>query len=160
MHILTPAIPGRRRRLPMALGLSAALIVSATPNPTQDVLPGPVPAEVVRVVDGDTLTVRAHVWLGQRVEVEVRLAGIDAPELRGRCPRESELARAAQRAIEGMVATAAVRLREVRHDKYGGRVLARVETADGRDLGAALVQRGLARRYDGGRREGWCPAVG
>lgn len=160
MHILSLGEVRRHRRLPAVLGLSAVLLVSAASTPTQDMLPGPVAAEVVRVVDGDTLTVRAHVWLGQRVEVEVRLAGIDAPELRGRCPRESELARAAQRTVEALVATPAVRLREVRHDKYGGRVLARVETADGRDLGTVLVQRGLARRYEGGKREGWCPSVG
>ena len=44
-----------------------------------DVLAGPVPAVVEDVIDGDSLKVRAHIWLGQDVAVHVRLAGVDAP---------------------------------------------------------------------------------
>ena len=60
--------------------------------PAAEVLSGPVPARLVRVVDGDTVVVRARIWLGQEVEIHVRLAGIDAPELRGKCARERALA--------------------------------------------------------------------
>ena len=54
--------------------LFSALVFPAFPSPSQakDVLAGPVPAEVVRVVDGDTLLVRAEIWLGQTVEVDGR----------------------------------------------------------------------------------------
>jgi len=50
----------------------------------------------------------------------------------------------------------AVRLSELRADEYAGRIDARVQLADGRDLGAAMIAEGLARPYDGGKREGWC----
>src|SRR3546814_10238300 len=53
-----------------------------------EVIEGPVAAEVVRVIDGDTLKLKVHIWLGQTVEVDVRVAGIDTPELRGKCPSE------------------------------------------------------------------------
>jgi hypothetical protein len=47
-------------------------------------------------------------------------------------------------------------LRDVRYDKYGGRVLAHVETEEGADLGRELLARNLVRPYRGGRRDGWC----
>jgi endonuclease YncB( thermonuclease family) len=44
----------------------------------------------------------------------------------------------------------------VRYGKYARRVVARVETAGGLDLGAALLAAGLAQAYDGRRRPTWC----
>ncbi len=58
----------------------------------QNRLAGPVPAQVLSVIDGDTIEVRAVIWLGQVLSTRVRLAGIDAPELRGKCARERALA--------------------------------------------------------------------
>ena len=129
-----------------------------------DRLAGPLPAQVVSVLDGDTLEVRVHIWLGQDIQTRVRLAGIDAPELKGKCARERVLAQRARAYLKaqldpGDAGTASVRLREVRYGKYAGRVLARVETLDGTDLGQALVTAGLARPYDGRRRASWCEAA-
>jgi endonuclease YncB( thermonuclease family) len=42
-------------------------------------------------------------------------------------------------------------------DKYGGRVLAAAATRRTADVSTALLQAGLARSYEGGRRDGWCP---
>jgi micrococcal nuclease len=125
------------------------------------VLSGPVPAVVVEVVDGDTLRVRARIWLDQDVTTSVRLAGVDAPEMHGACRREREIARRAQAFVASQLAPAgdhgaSVRLRDLRYGKYARRVIARVETAAGLDLGAALLAAGLARPYDGGARAGWC----
>jgi endonuclease YncB( thermonuclease family) len=119
---------------------------------------------VVSVLDGDTLEVRVHIWLGQNIRTRVRLAGIDAPELKGKCARERDLAQRARAYILAQLDSAAagpapVQLREVRYGKYAGRVLARVETLDGTDLGQGLVTAGLARPYDGRRRESWCEAA-
>lgn len=140
-------------------------------------LAGPLPAWVVSVIDGDTLEVRVHIWLGQDLNIRVRLAGIDAPELKGKCDREKDLARRARAyllarldpADSGVGAKAGagagagageIRLREVRYGKFAGRVLARVETLDGTDLGQDLIAAGLARPYDGRRRASWCEQVG
>ena len=54
----------------------------------REVLRGPYDADVLHVVDGDTLVVKARIWLGTAVEIKVRLQGIDAPELRGSCTAE------------------------------------------------------------------------
>src|SRR5262245_62165511 len=56
---------------------------------------GPLSAEVMRAVDGDTLEVKVQIWLGQELTTDVRIKGIDAPEMKGRCPREKEMAHAA-----------------------------------------------------------------
>ncbi len=130
---------------------------------TQDRLAGPVPAEVLSVIDGDTIEVRAVIWLGQVVSTRVRLAGIDAPELRGKCARErtlAERARAYLLARLGDGDRAWVRLRDIRYGKYAGRVLARVETAGGEDLGRGLMAAGLARPYAGRARASWCEEAG
>ena len=50
------------------------------------------PAEVVRVVDGDTIEVNAHYWPGHTWRGKVRLRGIDTPELRGKCEIETLMA--------------------------------------------------------------------
>jgi endonuclease YncB( thermonuclease family) len=125
---------------------------------------GPVVAEVVSVVDGDTLAVRARPWPGLEIAVKVRLVGVDAPEIKGRCDRERRLARQARNwltlRLGDLEEGAQVRLYDIRNGKYAGRVLARAETLEGEDLGAGLLDAGLARIYEGGRRGGWCaPAV-
>lgn len=127
------------------------------PGFARELLEGPVAAEVERVVDGDTLAIRAKVWIGQEVTVLVRLRGIDAPELRGACDEEIARARAAAAALATIVGPGPVILRRIEGDKYFGRVVADVAATGGADLGAMLVRRGLARVYDGGARSPWCP---
>lgn len=127
----------------------------------EDFLAGPVPAVVEGVIDGDTLKVRAHIWLDQNVAIHVRLAGVDAPEMSGACDRETALAERAREFLQGRLPSAGdngpnVQLLEVRYGKYARRVVARVETEAGLDLGAALLAAGLAQPYNGGRRPTWC----
>jgi endonuclease YncB( thermonuclease family) len=122
----------------------------------QDRLAGPIPAQVVRVVDGDTILVRAHIWLGQEVETSVRMTGIDTPEIKARCEAERVKAEAARTFLISRVEGTIVQLRDVLTDKYGGRVRALVFDAKGSDLSAELIKAGLARSYDGGKRQPWC----
>ncbi len=149
-----PAILGM---LSLAVGVMGPATLDGA-NAAGNEVPGPVEAAVLRVLDGDTLEVRARIWLGQEVQVLVRLAGIDAPELKGDCPGEMELAIAARRELARAVTGGPVSLSHIRYDKYGGRVVARVATAGGKDAGEALVAAGLARVYAYGPRRSWCVA--
>ena len=124
--------------------------------PQRHVLPGPIDAVVVRAHDGDTLLVRARIWVGQDIVVHARIAGIDTPELRGRCAREKRLAQKAKDFVSARVASGMVRLVRIRIGKYAGRVVTGVTTDDGTDLGQALLAAGLARPYHGRRRASWC----
>ena len=118
---------------------------------------GPVLAHLVRVVDGDTVEVLARIWPDHYVETLVRLAGIDTPELRGRCPEETAMALRAKARLAALLAGQRLQLIDVRYGKYAGRVVARVLTEDGRDVAKILLAENLARPYDGGRRAPWCP---
>jgi endonuclease YncB( thermonuclease family) len=114
------------------------------------------PADVLRVIDGDTFEARIHVWPGLDITTKVRLRGIDAAELRARCPAERAKAEAARDALSTMLADGSVGVFDVSLDKYGGRVVADTRTRSIANVSTELLSRGLARRYSGGRRESWC----
>src|SRR5271167_2208852 len=113
------------------------------------------PAEVLRVIDGDTFEARVHVWPGLDITTKIRLRGIDAPELRARCPVERTMAEAARDALAAMLAEGIVGISGVTLDKYGGRVVADAGTRSIANVSAELLAKGYARRYAGGRRRGW-----
>ena len=113
-------------------------------------------ADVVRVLDGDTFEARVRIWPGMEVTTRVRLRGIDAPEMQARCDDERLKAIAARDALSKILAEGTVGISRIGQDKYGGRVDADVSTARTPDVSAVMLERGLARRYSGGRRESWC----
>ena len=80
------------------------------------------PAEVVRVIDGDTFEARVRVWPGMDITTRVRLRGIDAPELHARCDNERVKALTARDALARLLAEGSVGISRVGQDKYGGRV--------------------------------------
>ena len=155
----------RKRRLWSFVGFAGVLLFAAawgkaafTPVPQRIVaegLEGPVNATVERVIDGDTIQVRADIWLGQSLSIRVRIEGVDAPELEGRCPEERERALAARDFLVRRLGNGTVKLTRVVYDKYGGRVRAHLADARG-DIAEALLAANLARPYFGGRREPWC----
>lgn len=119
---------------------------------------GPYPATVVRVIDGDTVELDVQLWPGLVQRINLRLAGINTPESRGRhlsaCEREA--ARAATTfTLKFLEDADTLHVHDIRLGKFAGRVLGRIR-AHGKDLGAALVGAGLARPYDGGHRGPWC----
>ena len=118
-------------------------------------IPGPIVVDVVQVIDGDTIEVNAHPWPGMTVRVLVRLNTIDAPEIAGKCPEEKALAIRARDRLKAL-AGSTVQLVDVRRGRIPRRAIARV-LVDGKPVGSILVAEGLAREYDGGAREGWCP---
>jgi endonuclease YncB( thermonuclease family) len=104
-----------------------------------EVLAGPVSARVLSVIDGDTLDVVARVWLGQDVRIRVRIEGVDAPEIRGRCPGEKALAIAAKAFVTDQTSGRSINLTAIRYGKYAGRIVAEVVLDDGSSLGELLV---------------------
>lgn len=142
------------RLLIIALGPLCLMVASGTA--AADRLPGPVLADVVRVVDGDTIEVDATIWIGQRLRTMVRIAGIDTPELRGGCDTEKAEAVRARDAVDRALTGTSILLYDVEQGKFAGRVVARVHTTDGTDVGSALLEAGLARTYEGGTRQSWC----
>ncbi len=113
-------------------------------------------SEVVRVYDGDTITVDVAEWpaiVGD--DIGVRIRGVDTPELRGKCDAEKASARSAREFTKAMVMNAeTVVLSDIERGKYF-RIVADVY-ADGVSVSGALIESGFGRAYDGGRRSKWC----
>lgn len=105
--------------------LAASLCVQA------DVVSG----KVVRVADGDTITVLD----AQMQQHKIRLAGIDAPE------RRQAFGQRSREFLASLVAAQQVEVETEKTDKYGrsvGKVL-----LQGRDVNLAVVAAGLAWHY-------------
>ncbi|WP_245958483.1 thermonuclease family protein [Pelagibacterium sediminicola] len=99
------------------------------------------------VIDGDTIRVEG---------VSIRIADIDTPEVRNYgCPQELALGQAATVRLVALlnqgpfIATPYSRDEDV----YGRKL--RILERDGQSLGMVLVSEGLARAWDGARRD-WC----
>jgi endonuclease YncB( thermonuclease family) len=56
------------------------------------------------------------------------------------------------------LAQGGVGVSKVAPDKYGGRILAEASTRKTADVSGAMLAAGVARPYNGGRRDGWCGA--
>ena len=126
-----------RRILPRAFGW---LVVLAAVAAGQMVVGSPAPpakrfaAEVVGVVDGDTI----DVLVGHQ-KTRIRIEGIDCPELAqpfGRAAKQFSSDRVFGKRVEILTQTT---------DRYG-RTIARVRVG-GQDLGLALLEAGLAWQY-------------
>ncbi len=113
-------------------------------------------ADVLRVIDGDTFEARVHVWPGIDITTRIRLRGIDAPELKARCRDEGLKAEAARDELQSILSQGNVFVVRISPDKYGGRVVADAAARGTADVSAAMLERGHARAYNGGRRESWC----
>lgn len=102
------------------------------------------PATIVRIIDGDTLVAAADLGWHLTLELDVRLAGINAIEL-----REPGGPEAAQHLAALIPPGYAVTLVSLRVDKYGGRTDARIIRPDGLDVSAQMVADGYAAAWDG-----------
>jgi micrococcal nuclease len=99
------------------------------------------------VVDGDTI------WLGGQ---KIRVADIDAPETHpARCAEEQALGDRATQRLRQLLNGGAVSLQpsDRDEDRHGRKL--RIVLVDGTSVGDTLVDEGLARWYEGGRRP-WC----
>jgi endonuclease YncB( thermonuclease family) len=113
-------------------------------------------AVVLSTTDGDTFKARIEVWQGVEVVTAVRVTGIDAPEVKGKCQAEKDKAQAAKQRLNALLASGVVTVTQVMNDKYAGRIDA-VVMVDGVRVADTLIAEGLARKYTGGTRQGWCP---
>ena len=106
--------------------------------------------------DGDTIYITMPGLPSELSEMLVRVAGVDTPEIRGKCISERVSAiRARDFVIRSLAGANSVSFCNPKWGKYGKRVIAEV-VLDGKSLAATIIERGLGRPYHGGRREGWC----
>lgn len=105
--------------------------------------------------DGDTcaFNILMPAVLGEHLGV--RLTGIDAPEINGKCEKEKRLAVQARDFLKSQLTGKSVVFQQVFRDKYFR--LEAVVVADGVNLNQLMVQQGYAVPYPGiGPRKNWC----
>lgn len=104
----------------------------------------------VVILDGDTIIVQGE---------HIRLLGINAPELKGKCREESVRALRARSRLMELLKSSTIDIDRDGFDRYR-RTLAKVSVA-GTDLGHVLMREGLARKWVqtyNGQQEPWCQA--
>lgn len=108
---------------------------------------------VIKVYDGDTITVASKIPLPNcpLYRFSVRLNGIDCPEKRTKNISEKETALLAQKRVAELILNKRVVLQGVQLEKYG-RLLARVYIGD-ICINDLLVNERLALAYDGGTKK-------
>ncbi|MCZ6730573.1 MAG: thermonuclease family protein [SAR324 cluster bacterium] len=113
----------------------------------------------LRCYDGDTCAFNLpsiHPLFGKKISVRIR--GIDTPEIRGKCAAEKRKAEAARDFLRNLLRDAQrIDLVDAERRKYF-RIVATVQ-ADGRNVAALMIERGLARSYRGGKRKGGADPV-
>lgn len=121
-----------------------ALVVAGLLAIAPPAAPNPPPS--LRVIDGDTIVDHGRT---------IRIRGLDAPELHGHCPAETQLAMRARERLQQLLADG-LSVYPSGRDRYG-RILAVVRDARGQDVARIMIAEGLAHPYDGrGPRGGWC----
>jgi micrococcal nuclease len=111
----------------------------------------------VRNYDGDTITFNLpglHPIIGKKINIRVN--GIDTPEIRGKCEKEKYDAQQARDMVGHILKGAEkITLKNMKRGKYF-RIAADV-IVDGENLGDMLIQAGMAVRYGGGKKTNkWC----
>ena len=99
------------------------------------------------VVDGDTIWYQGN---------NIRIADIDTPETHpSRCADEAALGAAATQQLQSLLNAGAFSIQTIDRDtdRYGRQL--RILTRGGESIGGKLVDNGVARYYEGGRRS-WC----
>jgi len=110
------------------------------------------------VADGDTLTSTLKLPC-PLCQVSVRIRGIDTPESNflAKCSAERSKGLQAKAFLANLVrGKETMMARNVKWDKYGGRIDAAVEI-DGVDVGRLMIENGFAKPYTGqGPKPDWC----
>ncbi len=108
-----------------------------------------VPARVLSVYDGDTVTLGFRM-ADRLVKFKGRLMGIDTPELRSKNPEEKALALKAKKILEDLILHKNVYVWFAGNDKYGGRALVYLYTKDWINVSSYMLKNAPCNKYDGG----------
>lgn len=113
--------------------------------------------KVLEVYDGDTFTVDKKFYPVELGNIRIRVKGIDTGESgwRAKCNKEAKAASDAKIFGEIFLKGKTVSVTNIDSDKYGQRIVADVYV-DGVKYADELLKRGLAKPYDGTKKEDWC----
>lgn len=127
-------------------------------------------AEIIRVIDGDTVEVSVELLPNLNQTIHVREGNLDTPEKRrgrggAQCDQEIEYGKIVSEYVRGLLPVGStVQIENFEEGKYAGRIIGDIKfkmSEDGEllDLGDHLIEQGMAVPYDGGTKQKvWCGA--
>lgn len=125
---------------------------------TQAFIPPICEGQVIKVYDGDTITIAAKLPYNDSLlyRFSIRLNGIDSPEIKGHSEDEKAAAQVSKRALENLILHKYVVLKNKSTEKYG-RILADVyivyDKNDKLHLNKWMLDNRYAVEYDGGTKK-------
>ena len=116
-------------------------------------------SKVISIYDGDTLRVNIDSFpdiVGKNIRI--RIKGIDAPEIKGKCQTEINLAIMARDYLRNVInQSSQIELRNIKRGKYF-RIVGELYI-DGENISKDLVKKRLANPYQGGKKSNWCQEI-
>ena len=113
-------------------------------------------SKVISIYDGDTLRVNIDSFpdiVGKNIRI--RIKGIDAPEIKGKCQKEIDLAIMARDYLRNAInQSSQIELRNIERGKYF-RIVGELYI-DGENISKSLIKEKLAYIYHGGKKRSWC----
>jgi endonuclease YncB( thermonuclease family) len=113
-------------------------------------------SKVISVYDADTIRVNIDSFpdiIGKNIRI--RLKGIDAPEIKGMCQKEIDLAIMARDYLRNAInQSSRIELRNIERGKYF-RIVGELYI-DGENISNNLLKRKLAYYYNGAKKRSWC----
>lgn len=118
-------------------------------------------AKVIKVHDADTITLLFE-YKDDIVKYNIRIGGIDAPELHSKVPEEAALSKKGKDYLSNLLLYTIVRVEFKDFDKYG-RALADIyiltsptsKSFQESSVSQILIKGGYVRPYNGGTKEEW-----
>lgn len=150
-----------------ALSMLVAMSASSFAQASQDIATT-YKAEVVRVLDGDTVEVKIELLPELFQIINVREGNLDTPEKRrgkfgAQCDQELEFGKQVSQYVFDLLPVGTIiQLENIKLGKYAGRTIGDIKfilEPDGPliDLGDHLISEGMAVSYDGGtKNKVWC----
>ena len=131
-------------------------LLNATLKDTPKFMPNITTGIVLKVYDGDTITVASRIDnVGKIWKWSVRLRGIDCPEIKSSDKQEKKIAKIARTTLKTRLMPnnigQIVELKNIAYDKYG-RILCNVYHCD-QHLSEWMLDQCLAVKYDGGTKK-------
>ena len=106
-------------------------------------------ALVTRVIDGDTVEATVDCLFDVKIDLTLRLFGIDTPELTSKVPEERVTAKLAKLRLISLVEGKVIKIISYKEKEKYGRYLAEL-IVDGVNVNELFVNEGLAKAYFGG----------
>ena len=132
-----------------------AKIVNSEYDTTVPFMPPISFGKVIKIYDGDTITIAATLPYAESpiYRFQVRLRGIDTPEIKGKSEEEKKVALIVRDALHEKIFGRIVILKDIGTEKYG-RILADIYL-DTLHVNKWLIDAKYAVPYDGGKKKEW-----